>query len=265
MPKFNYVFQEKDDRDHISAASISEKGHTKLCVKRGDKLTAAVVPKLPLSYMPSKLGNILDQGNLGTCVANAFQYTVSVQTNKAAIPSRLMLYAIARCIDGTSLMADDGTTVRTACQELSKYGCCAETLYPYIEDKYSLMPPMSAFIGSKLFRQFKYSFINQDLASLKAALFVNKCPIIFGISVYDSFMTDAVAATGTVPMPDKVNETNIGGHCIVMVGYSDSAKVLYCVNSWGTSWGNRGTFSLPYDYVMDSDLAGDFCVLSIVV
>jgi C1A family cysteine protease len=29
-------------------------------------------------------------------------------------------------------------------------------------------------------------------------------------------------------------------------------------NSWGTSWGNRGAFTIPGAYLTDPDLAADF-------
>jgi C1A family cysteine protease len=82
--------------------------------------------------------------------------------------------------------------------------------------------------------------------------------------IYSSFLSDTVSKTGMVPMPNTQTETLEGGHCVLMIGYSDSMQTFLCVNSWGPSWGNRGLFSIPYLYVTNPDLAADFCALNFI-
>ena len=81
--------------------------------------------------------------------------------------------------------------------------------------------------------------------------------------IYESFESKAVAQTGTVPMPDY-SEENLGGHAILAVGYNDAKQQLLCRNSWGATWGDKGYFTLPYEYVTDSDLTGDLWTITMV-
>jgi C1A family cysteine protease len=59
-------------------------------------------------------------------------------------------------------------------------------------------------------------------------------------------------------MPNVNTENLLGGHAIICVGYDDSKQVFIMLNSWGKSWGVNGSFYLPYAYLTNTDLAGDF-------
>ena len=62
-----------------------------------------------------------------------------------------------------------------------------------------------------------------------------------------------------MPQP---SESNLGGHCVMIVGYQDSTKQFIVRNSWGSSWGLSGYFYLPYEYIDPANnLASDFWTL----
>jgi C1A family cysteine protease len=42
------------------------------------------------------------------------------------------------------------------------------------------------------------------------------------------------------------------------VGYDDSKQQFIIRKSWGTSWGKKGYFRMPYAYLTDPNLADDF-------
>lgn len=253
--QLSYKFQVKDDRDHTTHHNDG-----KLVLKTAKGGTVLTAPKiLPPVFTIPTLAPILDQGDLGDCVANSSSYLINSQTANRISPSRIMLYDLCRIIDDTPLSQDDGTTIRTAASTLQKYGCCLESAYPYNTSTYSVLPALNVFKQMNLFKQFSYFFVNQDLTSLKTTLTTMKSPITFGIVIYESFMTTQVAATGIVPMPDIKKEQQQGGHCVTMVGYDDTKQAFYCANSWGKSWGKKGYFYLPYNYVINPDLASDFC------
>jgi C1A family cysteine protease len=63
--------------------------------------------------------------------------------------------------------------------------------------------------------------------------------------VYESFESQQVAKSVVVPMPAK-SEKLLGGHAILAVGYNDAEQRFIVRNSWGTSWGMQGYFTIPY-------------------
>lgn len=265
--KLHYKFQEKDNRDHTYTSEILQTTtnlETTKINRNGNVVIKTTTDDKPKNYVVTNLPSIIDQGELGTCVANAFSYCVSKQTNKAINLSRLFLYAICRCIDYTPLNLDYGTTIRTACKSINQYGVCKENIYPYVTTNFVNLPPCNAFTNSKKFQKFNYTFINQDLTSLKNCLYTNNSPIVFGFVVYSSFITADVAKSGIVPYPNVKSETLEGGHCMCIVGYNDTTQQFKCANSWGTTWGESGYCYLPYSYLLDATLASDFCITQFI-
>jgi C1A family cysteine protease len=82
-------------------------------------------------------------------------------------------------------------------------------------------------------------------------------PFVFGFTVYETFESAAVAKTGVLNMP-KPRERTVGGHAVCAVGYDDKTKRLLVRNSWGSSWGIKGYFTMPYDYAANRNLSDDF-------
>lgn len=262
--KLVHKIQKHDERDHtFSIERYQSKKLELFTTIINNKKVTNTKPISEPSFIIPDLPSIIDQGSLGDCTANAFYYTIMLQTKNDLPLSRLYLYANCRCIDDIPLNQDDGTTIRTVCKAISNYGLCNEKIYPYIINNYVNLPPLNAYQNAKKLKTFSYIFIKQDLNSLKGALTLYKVPIVFGIMIYTSFMSKDVSANGMVPMPDTKKEKCEGGHCVTLVGYNDANQTFTCANSWGTSWGNKGYFYLPYAYVTDPNLAMDFCVTSI--
>jgi C1A family cysteine protease len=86
---------------------------------------------------------------------------------------------------------------------------------------------------------------------------------VFGFTVYESFESAAVAKSGDVPLPSQ-GEQVLGGHAVLAVGYDDSKQRFIVMNSWGTGWGKKGFFTMPYAYMTDSNLADDLWTVRIV-
>ena len=95
----------------------------------------------------------------------------------------------------------------------------------------------------------------ETLSDMKACL-ADGFPFVFGFTVYESFESPAVAKTGRVPMPSS-DERVLGGHAVVAVGYNDADQRFIVRNSWGTSWGLKGYFLMPYAYLANRDLSDD--------
>jgi C1A family cysteine protease len=88
-------------------------------------------------------------------------------------------------------------------------------------------------------------------------------PFAFGMTVFPAFEGEEVANSGVLGIPDSGEEA-IGGHAVLAVGYDDSQQVFIVRNSWGADWGMGGHYTLPYEYILNPDLATDFWTLRLV-
>ena len=48
------------------------------------------------------------------------------------------------------------------------------------------------------------------------------------------------------------------------VGYDEAKQCFVIRNSWGTGWGDKGYFYLPYGFITDSNLSDDFWCIELV-
>jgi C1A family cysteine protease len=214
---------------------------------------------------------IFDQGSLGSCTGNGIAGELEAQSlaegETLNVLSRLFIYYNERAVEHT-VTEDAGASIRDGIKSVAKQGVCPETEWPYDIRKFALKPPKTAYADALKFRAVKYASVPQDLALIKAALATGR-GIVFGISIYDSFESDAVAKTGIVPMPAQ-SESVLGGHCVRLVGYTDNgingilAKHFIGANSWGMEWGMKGYFAIPYEYVTNPGLARDLWTVTAV-
>jgi C1A family cysteine protease len=102
----------------------------------------------------------------------------------------------------------------------------------------------------------------QNLMQMKGCLAAGY-PIVFGFTVYESFESPQVAKTGIAPLP-SASEAVVGGHAVAAVGYDDSQRTFLVRNSWGEGWGMKGYFTMPYAYLLQSDLSSDFWTIRLV-
>jgi C1A family cysteine protease len=84
------------------------------------------------------------------------------------------------------------------------------------------------------------------LLGIKACL-AEGYPPLGGISLPESTLSESCQHSGLIQLPNK-NESILGGHAILFVGYDDSKELLTFKNSWGASWGNKGYGYLPYTF-----------------
>lgn len=207
-----------------------------------------------------------DQGSLGSCVANAIadalQYLEKDHPEHLTRASRLFMYYNARDIED-STASDNGCEIMDCVKSVNRLGVCPETEWPYDEERVTDRPYQGCYDDAlkDLLLQYR-SVDNTVLHDLLAALVEG--PVVGGFSVFESFESDAVAATGVVPMPG-LNEAMIGGHAVLLTGYDQATKLFSVRNSWGSSWGDHGNFTIPFAYFTDGDLASDFWMLQKVM
>lgn len=193
---------------------------------------------------------IYDQGDLGSCtafsIAKGLRETLA-RIAGAPIPSlaALFLYYQERTVE-QDVPNDAGANICDGLASLLNQGCCTETLLPYDISKFTEHPSPACYQEAVTYKVASAHPL-ADLNAMRSAL-ANKQPVVFGMRVFSSMETSAVALSGVVPMPAPGDEP-MGGHAVCAVGYDDDAKHLIVRNSWGAGWGDKGYFYLSYDFV----------------
>ncbi|MBZ5687968.1 MAG: cysteine protease [Acidobacteriia bacterium] len=264
--------------DHPKLTPMIEKLGVPDVSKRMPKLAT----KIDLRPYCSPVEN---QGNLGSCTANAavgvVEYFENRSFGKYINGSRLFVYKTARELMG--LVGDTGAYLRTTMAALVMFGVPPETYWPYTDRQ---QPGVS---GERTFDEEPTTFVYEIaddfevpnyfchdpygttltppniLNSVKTYLAAG-IPSMFGFYVFPSY--DKGDVKGAFPYPAP-GERAFAGHAVAAVGYDDTLRItnkfsskattgaLLIRNSWGTSWGDAGYGWLPYDYVT-SQFAEDF-------
>jgi C1A family cysteine protease len=223
--------------------------------KRAFKLFRLTPKKVDLRTFCSPVEN---QGNLGSCTANAIAGALEFLEKKNKVSfvdmSRLFIYYNERVIEH-SINTDSGAMIRDGIKSLKKQGVCSEKSWPYVISKFKAKPSPACYKEALNHQITSYHRITivDDMRQCLAEGF----PFVFGFTVYESFESQTVAKSGIVNMP-KSNESVLGGHAVLAVGYNDKDKRFIVRNSWGAGWGIKGYFTMPYDYLSDRNLSDDF-------
>lgn len=206
---------------------------------------------------------IYDQGELGSCTANAIVAAYEfdqLKEEKVYTPlSRLFLYYNERDIEGT-IDSDAGAELRDGVKSIAEAGICLEELWPYNIGQYPVLPPDSCYDNALNHQAIIYNAVQANVLSVQTVL-ADGYPVVFGFTVYESFEDPEVARTGIMQMP-RLQEAVIGGHAVLAVGYNELTQKLLVRNSWGVDWGLDGYFWMPFNYL--HNLASDFWVIKSV-
>jgi C1A family cysteine protease len=251
IQRYGWIPDLPDQRDHLYAAAITA--------------PQALPPSVDLR---SQCPPVYDQGQLGSCTANAiggaFQFTqIKEQLAQNWVPSRLFIYYNERSIEGT-VSSDSGAQIRDGIKSVNQQGACPEDLWPYVIASFTEHPPANCYTVAAQNKVKAYQRLTQNLMQMKACL-ASGYPFVFGFTVYESFESQTVAQTGVVNMP-AASEQVLGGHAVVAVGYDDSQQRFTVRNSWGTGWGMQGYFTMPYAYLTQAHpaLTSDFWTIRLI-
>ncbi len=88
-----------------------------------------------------------------------------------------------------------------------------------------------------------------DATSMKNHL-SNVGPLAGCFTVYDDFFS---YESGVY---HHVSGAEAGGHCVLVIGYSEAEQCWICKNSWGSGWGDGGFFRIAYS---DFKYGGNLC------
>jgi C1A family cysteine protease len=201
-----------------------------------------------------------DQGQLGSCTANAIAGALQFLEGKEGspspvMPSRLFIYYNERELEG-STGSDSGAQIRDGIKTVARDGFCPEAEWPYDIASFATRPAARCYSDALRERVSQYLRLTPAIVPLLTCL-ATGFPFVFGFSVYESFESPRVAGTDVAQLPGP-GERLVGGHAVVAGGYDQPAGRFLVRNSWGDGWGMKGYFTMPFQYLTDPMLAADF-------
>jgi C1A family cysteine protease len=215
-------------------------------------MTAPLPAMVDLRHLCSP---VRDQGQLGSCTG--FAIAVGMREfllNKLGAPfvqlSPLFLYYEERVREHT-VNQDAGAQPRDGFKVLAKLGCAPESDDVYNINLFTQPPSKQAVHDAANYKIAAYHRLHNQ-AEMQACL-AGGNGFVIGFQVFESFESDAVAATGKMPIP-AASEKSLGGHAVFCAGYQTDASVagggaFIIKNSWSTSWGDKGYFYMPFAYI----------------
>lgn len=141
-----------------------------------------------------------------------------------------------------------GAYLRSGAKALCKFGTCLEKSAPYdgndTESSWDSFNPTPAMtVEGETYRMASYLQLGRSKEGIKRALFTSQAPLLAGVTLHSSYR-QAKTNGGLIPVP-KAGEDVIGGHALVITGYTD--KHIEFKNSWGATWGDKGYIHWPWE------------------
>lgn len=248
-------------------------------IKKAEDKFWFVAPKIKIKVgffvVPGykSIGPVFDQGERGTCVANAFCSLINYLADLQS--SRQFFYHQAKMIDG--IPDEEGTYIETASRilcdnTLSDIGTTEDSIWPYNphseETPHQGPPPEKAFNTKRIFSVSNPVFIRENSKVEDIKYLLNNygdvtginsqedktCLVVIGVALHESFFSWNTSDTGWVTMP-LPGEAIVGYHAMAICGYDDDRRLFLVRNSWGPHWahnndrGYNGHAWIPYEYI----------------
>ena len=268
---------------------------------RGARRGPARRPRLPRSVDLRKwCGAIHFQGGFPTCNAHAVSALVEYFERRAfgesVEPSVRFLYRVAENL--VQATEDGPVYIRQVMGALKLVGVPPAKFWPYPQvkkakqgryptDDPALHQEPTAFCYAVAADYRSVTYYRLDARTPAGALrtaparllsqvkrhLATGIPTAFGFPLFAQAVTQSWKGTpGLIPFPGA-QDTEVGGHAVVAVGYDDGKRVrnlstgaattgaLLLQNSWGVEWGDQGFGWLPFEYLLQ-DRARDFWTLT---
>ncbi|WP_428264085.1 C1 family peptidase [Haliangium sp.] len=204
---------------------------------------------------------ISDQGQRGTCVANAWMDALEIlmgleSPGRVVQLSRLFVYWTGRVLVGLEKQ-DRGVFLRAVAHQLRKIGVVEESYLPYRDSLDAVLapPPLHLYTMASNNRINSFYRIEaqgrQKLDEIELAVRANH-PVVSAAPVDQAFL-DYRGGGQVMGVPGA----SLGLHAMIIVGVREVAgrRQFLRRNSWGSSWGDDGRAWCDQDYVaLDDDI-----------
>lgn len=205
----------------------------------------------PEASLENCVSIIVDQENTSSCVGQAIGGAVDTRLRRlgrwdAPLVSRQAIYTFARALDRgtkTEPLADVGSMARLAMKGMKTWGVPTAHRWPFDPSKinddlpWDVMQEASAYTLEAWWRIDSGGKERiEDICQALAAGY----PVVFAVDVDTAFLDHKGAKPFGALDPTK----SVGGHMLYAVGYKtvNGERLIRCVNSWGTGWGDAGFF-----------------------
>lgn len=266
---FNYLFKDKisEQLQHICSTKLED-----LRAMEEKDIFSELSNNLPenLDYR-SLVEDIYDQSNFkcGTssttsaavnllhAIINENRYSINkllgINKTPKLLMSRLHNYWNAKIVQQSNIFSDDPVMIESSLIAIKKRKMCPESYWPYMSDKISEQPSLSADYQASLYpKSVSYRKLSNHVNLIKYELHKGH-PVLMGIILYSNWNT---SADGLINLPTGTSKF-IGAHTILLVGYNNNKKYFIFQNSLGKKWGSDGFGFIEYGYIYSNGMCGD--------
>ncbi len=219
----------------------------------------------PFTTVPASadIGNevyeTFNQAQEGSCTANALVGAAELILNRAKSPlhlSRQFPYYNARVKENQ--LGEGLYSCRDILVSATTQGICLESLWPYNPQDENILPSSAAYADALNRKLGRFELIQAPGIQEYDGdpLFAIKSAINEGLPVFNAMSVGSAlySLTGPWRKMNYVMTDMIGGHAEFIIGYDDTVGKLHIQNSWGSSWGDNGTWGIDYKWASIMEL-----------
>ncbi|MDM8559704.1 C1 family peptidase [Candidatus Parabeggiatoa sp. HSG14] len=218
--------------------------------KRSSPESGSTESTLPTRVdLSSKFPTPRDQGEQSSCVGWSAAYVKSYhEALEMGWPLNQdeQIFSPAFIYNNINGKSDYGAKISDGLDILVKKGAATLSTMPYDATfgAYLKQPSDAAKAEAKNYKADAWGVLKTS-DDVKTAL-ANRQPAIVSMAVYDTFKN--LKGENSIY---NTSGTYLGDHAVAIVGYDDeyAGGAFKIINSWGTEWGDKGFFWVPFDFL----------------
>ena len=189
-----------------------------------------------------ELPAVKNQGSVGSCVAHAIATTIEYHDKDIDPEPKSVGYIYGN--RRMTLHTGPGLITRDALKTTCEYGDVSYDMFPYNKEVPSIIGELDKVLDDLSkegeLHRFKAFYKLNSINEVKTAL-MKDGPVIFAMNWYSDIYTENGLIKSKSGFDDKFKQ---GGHCMVIYGWNEKGWLVR--NSWGKSWGDKGSATLSY-------------------